>query len=710
MTRWSSGGRWLALGLALAAGVAYFWWTRPSGPATPDSDQNVLLITIDTLRADALGSYGGRASTPNLDRLAAQGVRFTFAHAHSVVTLPSHTTILTGRLPFEHGVRDNSGYRVKDGTATLATRLKTAGFATGAFVAGFPLTKQFGLTPGFDVYDDEIPETRPVGEIAVPERQANAVVSRAKTWIDSQQGRFFAWVHVFDPHSPYKAPDEYLSRYPDRPYDAEVSWTDAALAPLLDRVAALRRPTLVIVTADHGESLGEHGELTHGMFAYEPTLRVPLIMTTLGGTSKGRPASGTIDTPARHIDIAPTVIEAAGLPVDPVLPGASLRLLVTGATSDRPSYFEALTYNIVRGWAPLTGVVSAREKYINLPIPELYDLAGDPKEERNLAPASAARVSTLAGLLDGFHASAPARPGRESAGTTAALRSLSYITGSAPAKAKYTEADDPKRLVAIDRDLQRANDLYGAGKIDETTALLRQVIATRKDTTDAYVALAHLFWESGRPKEAVATLEQALTAGAPGHEVRLRLGIYLAESGIDPRRALTVLETLPRTDAEVLNAVGVANLAAGRLEDASRAFRDVLALDPTNGMAYQNLAVVRLHESNAAPNTGERRRLLDEAGTLARQAIQADPALSKAYTTLGVAQSDAGQKLEAIDSWKRAVSIDATEFDALYNLTVTLIDTGRLDEARTYARQFVTTAPQGGYGPNIQQLRGFLGK
>ena len=707
----SARGPIVAIGLALVAGAGLLWWWQSRPPENRQAlDQNILLITIDTLRADALGSYGGRASTPNLDRLAAGGRRFTFAHAHSVMTLPSHTTILTGRLPFDHGIRDNSGYRVKDGTATLATRLKAAGFATGAFVAGFPLTKRFGLTPGFDVYDDEVPDTRVAGVLDMPERRADVVISRARNWLDKQQGRFFGWVHLFDPHAPYEPPAEYLARHPNRPYDAEVSWTDAALAPLLDRLATLPRPTMVIVTSDHGESLGDHGELTHGMFAYEPTLRVPLIVSTVDpGRSPGEAGPVVIDAPAQLIDIAPTVIDAAGLPQDSTLPGLPLRNLGDHPAQDRPAYFEALTYNIVRGWAPLRGVLEGRMKYIDLPIPELYDLAADTGEQNNLAPAAPARVTSLATLLAGFKSAMPDRPGRESADTVAALRSLGYVAGSAPLKSRYTEADDPKRLVTIDRDLQRANDLYQSGKVDETIALLRGVISQRKDTADAYVSLAHIFWESGRPRDAVATLEQALAAGAPGPDLRMRLGVYLAESGSDPKRAVALLERLPQTDVDVLNALGITYLAAGRPDDATRAFREVLALDATNGLAYQNLAAVKLQQALAMPPTA-RAGLLKEAETLARQALDADPALAKAHTTLGVAQSESGQKAEAIESWKRAVALDPREFDALYNLVVTLVGTGRLEEGRGYAKQFVSTAPPGAYGPAIQQLRGLLAR
>ena len=289
------GGRFrplLAAGIAvLAVATAVSWWSgRVRGFAvTPDSDRNVLLITIDTLRADAMSTYGGRASTPHLDALAARGARFTFAHAHAVVTLPSHTSILTGRYPYEHGVRDNNGYRVTTTTETLATKLKALGFATGAFVGGFPLDQRFGLNAGFDTYDDRIGETGSTVDFALPERRADAVVASALGWIGVQPSKWFGWVHVFDPHAPYQAPEEFARRYPGDPYAGEIAWTDYALGPLLDRLASLPRKTLVIVTADHetggltlldgnlktgyvdGQfSTGDHTGIMVPVFAYGP--------------------------------------------------------------------------------------------------------------------------------------------------------------------------------------------------------------------------------------------------------------------------------------------------------------------------------------------------------------------------------------------------------------------------------------------------------
>ncbi len=500
------------------------------------TDRNILLITIDTLRADAISVYGGRASTPYLDELATRGARFTFAHAHAVVTLPSHTSILTGTYPYEHGVRDNNGYRVRKGQPTAATRLKALGFATGAFVGGFPLDQRFGLNAAFDAYDDRIGEVGNTVDFALPERRGDAVVKSALDWIGAQSGKWFSWVHLFDPHAPYRAPAEFASRYPDDPYAAEVAWTDHALGALIDRLSALPRSTLVVVTADHGESLGEHGELTHGIFAYESTLRVPLLIAEIGGTmasSRTPPRGVVITAPVRHIDVLPTILEAAGAGADPKLPGTSLSALIaTESGGDRPSYFEAMTANLSRGWAPLRGVLVGTDKYIDVPIPELYALQSDPVEKQNLASAHRDRTDVLLNTLRTFNTAPPALPGEETSAVRDRLRALGYVGGSAAApRDRYTEDDDPKRLIDVDAMLHRAGDLYQNGRLEEAAGMFQQVIARRPESADAYRYLAFVYWQAGRPGDAIATLETALKNGITHRDVRVKLGVYLAETG-----------------------------------------------------------------------------------------------------------------------------------------------------------------------------------
>jgi arylsulfatase A-like enzyme/Tfp pilus assembly protein PilF len=667
--------------LALAAAGLWLWLRTPSFVLQADAQRSILLVTIDTLRADAVGSYGGRALTPNLDGLAARGARFAFAHSHAVVTLPSHASILAGRYPYEHGIRDNTGYRFPASMPTAATLLKARGFATGAFIGGFPLDRRFGLDVGFDVYDDRLGAA--TDESGERERRADAVVSSALDWIGRQQGPWFAWVHLYDPHVTYSAPPEWASRFPSEPYLAEVSWTDAALGPLFDRLRTQSRPSLVVATADHGEGLGDHGELTHSVFAYETVLHVPLVIAELGAA---RPASRgiTVETPVRHVDLLPTLLDAAGAPAVADLPGASLAALIAdGRGADRPTYFEAMSASVARGWAPLRGVVVERDKYIDLPIPELYDLAADPGELRNDVSVRADRARVLQNVLKSFNTAPPGRPGVETPETRERLRSLGYIGGgSAAARDTYTEADDPKRLIELEQAIHRAMDAYQQGRGEEAVGLLRQVIAKRPDTEDAYRRLAMMYWRAGNAPAAIGTLEEALRQGVTQSEVKIKLGQYLAEAG-QPGKAIALLETFRDVDPDALIALGNAYLAAGRRTDAIKTFRRLLAADPKNGLAHENIGVVHLGA-----------REYDPAETELRQAIDLDPRLAGAHTALGVVLAATGRRSEAIDAWKRAIDLDPGELHALFNITVNLAGTGRGAEARQYGERFLSMAPK----------------
>lgn len=654
----AAGPRNLAFLLTLAVVAAgSWWWLRPQHfSLAPNADRNVLLVTIDTLRADVLGSYGGRALTPNLDRLAANGARFDFAHAHAVVTLASHASILGGRYPYDHGIRDNTGYRYPPGQPTVAMMLKTAGFATGAFVGGFPLDRRFGLAAGFDTYDDRLTVT-PGVETTEGERRADIVVQSSLDWIGTQHGKWFSWVHVYDAHAPYAAPREWADRFPADPYLGEVSWTDHALGPLFDRLGSLDRPTLVIVTADHGESLGEHGEATHSLFAYESTLRVPLILAEVRPGKQAAPGT-TIHNPVRHVDLLPTILASAGITAPTGLAGSSLAPVIAGIENgDRPSYFEAMTAAVTRGWAPLRGVIVERQKYIDLPLAELYDLHGDAAEARNLVATQGSRAQVLFGVLRQFNTAPPGRARAETTETLERLRSLGYIGGgSVVVKEKYTEDDDPKRLIELEQMLQRATEAFRQGRADEAIGLYRTVIARRPDTEDAYRKLALVYWRTERPQEAVATLEAALRAGVTQAEVRIRLAQYLAQSG-QPVKAIALMEHDANDDPDALIALGNAYSLADRHADASRTFARLLALDPNNALAHQNIGIAQL----------QARDLPNAEGSL-RRAIELDPRLAGAYTALGVLLANTGRQTEAITCWQRALQLDPSDANARYNL------------------------------------------
>jgi len=664
------------------------------------ADQNVLLVTIDTLRADALGCYGGRAATPNLDRLAAEGVRYDFAHAHSVVTLPSHTTILSGLYPFQHGVHDNAGYRVRPDTTTLATLLETKGWATGAFVGGFPVAAQFGLNRGFDVYDDRFGETHASSEFAMAERPASVVVDHAMTWLDAQRSRWFLWVHVYDPHAPYDPPEPYRSEYASDPYAGEVAFTDHALGPLLDRArAGSDRPTLVVVTGDHGEALGDHGEATHGLFAYEATLRVPLIIAQVEAGHSRSPA-GVSKAPVDHVDLLPTTLDALGMAAPSGLPGRSLLGRSSADTGDRASYFEALSASLNRGWAPLRGVLVGHTKYIELPIPELYDLSKDPSEEHNLVDQDPERTRLLQTRLKDFGATATGAPRAEDPKTLAQLRSLGYLSASpVPGRKTYTEDDDPKRLIDVDRAIHEGITLFGLGRLGEAETAYRGIIARRPGLSLAYQYLAFIQWERGETASAIATLRHALDAAGPNADIEAKLGTYLSQTGaVD--EALPLLEhavSLPTSDLDTLNALGIAYARQGREQDALATFQKVLAIDPGDAMALQNIGTVHLA-------AGE----LQAAGDAFRRALASNPNWAAAYTGLGVVERRTGHQQQAIDAWTKAVALDPNDFDALFNLATELVNAGQREAARPYLERFVNTAPPAFYASDIARLRALL--
>ncbi len=696
------GNRRAAVRLAAAALVlaaAALWWVRvrPDGArVVRNADQNVLLVTIDTLRADALGSYGGRAATPNLDRLAQGGLRFTFAHAHAVVTLPSHSSILTGRYPFEHGVRDNAGYRLDESADTLAEIARRHGMATAAFVGAFPLDRQFGLNQGFDLYRDVGGRMVAQGDFAFAERRAEEVVAEARAWIDAQPRKWFVWVHLFDPHAGYAPPPPFDRQYQDDPYAGEVAYVDWALGPLLDAVGRFSRPTTLVVTADHGEGLGDHGEATHGTFAYESTLQVPLILAQVG---PGAQAAGgrSVDAPARHVDIVPTIADLLGLEVPGDLPGRTL--LAAEGDDSRPSYFEAMTPMLKRGWAPLSGVIAGGDKYIDLPIPEAYDLATDAREARNLAATDGARVAALTSTLRAFGAVLPGEPRAERADVRARLQALGYVSGSTPRKARYTDEDDPKRLIDVDRLMMEGIDLYRRGRLAEAMEAYRAVLARRPTMGLGYRRLAFLQWHEGRRAAAIATLRTAREILGADLDVDVRLGTYLAEAG-SPSEAIPLLERVTSADpgnTEALNALGIAHGRAGDGARALAAFARVLAQDPRDAFALENMGAVHLAQDDLAA-----------AGQAFTRAVENDPRSSRAHAGLGIVASRSGRIDLAISSLRTAVSLDATNFDALYNLCVVLVTATRTAEARPYVEQFVRTATPGVYSREIDEFRAWL--
>jgi arylsulfatase A-like enzyme/Flp pilus assembly protein TadD len=674
---------------------------RGPAPARREAGLNVLLVTIDTLRADAVGAYGNRSvATPWIDRLAAAGVRFDQAHAHNVITFPSHSNILSGRYPLDHGVRDNSGFRFPKGTDTLATLLKAHGYRTAAFVSAFPLASRFGLDQGFDVYDDRFLTGESGSTLAVQERPGPETVAAALRWWNAQgEAPRFLWVHLYEPHFPYAPPEPFASRYHDDPYHGDVAAADAALEPLLAPLlsAGAEGRTLVVLTADHGESLGEHGERTHGIFAYEGPLRVPLVIFC-----PRLLAPRVVAEPVRHVDLVPTILDAVALPPVQGLTGRSLLAVAGGAGPAPASYFEALSGMTNRRWAPLYGVIREKMKYIELPLPELYDLAADPKEDHNLASSRPQELDQMRVLLARLRsADRGVQRVKENAETRERLRALGYLAAadSAP-KERFGEDDDPKRLIALDAELQTVTARHQAGDLAGALALCQEIVERRPQMPLALVQLASLHREAGHVDAAVRTAQQAFIQNPDDAETAALLGRYLSDAG-RPREAVALLDAF--ADAldplpDVLMAWGVALAQLGRAPQALAAFERVRKLDPANALALVNVGTVHLMARDYV-----------RASTAFEAALELNPGMARAHNSLGVIAAETGHPNTAIERWKRAVELDPRDVDTLFNLGSLLRKQGRANEARPYLERFLAVAPPPLYGRDLARVRSWLG-
>jgi arylsulfatase A-like enzyme/cytochrome c-type biogenesis protein CcmH/NrfG len=671
----------LAGGLAVAALTGCRWAVPPSVTAAAPAGgrPNVLLVTIDTLRADRLGCYGrAPAMTPILDGLAARGARFATAVAHVPLTGPSHASILTGLNPLGHGVRDNGGYALPEGARTAAEDFGKAGYRTAAFVSGFPLNRRFGFDRAFDVYDDHLPKGDDPRRALHVERFADATTDAVLRWLDpraaSAEGRpFFLWVHYYDPHAPYEPPPRFAARFADAPYDGEVAFVDEQLGRLLKRLEErgdLAR-TVVLVTADHGESLGEHGEQSHGLFVYDATIRVPFVVS---GPSIG--SGRAPETIARGIDVLPTLLDYAGIARRPDIEGRSLRPAIEGRDmSDAPAYAETLYPQRELGWAPLFAWRTSRYKFIEAPKPELYDLAADPGEAVNRAASENAR---LVPMRDALRA-ALARPVPDAAAAldpeaAERLRALGYVGGGAGGAPTGASLRDPKDGVPLLRGL---NTGMMAVRTDPALAIreLTAVLAEDPGLLVARRSLAMAYGTARQYQRAVAELRRLAKDAPLSAEDEVVLGDNLRFAGrLD--EAVAVLEETARKNprfAQPWISLAEAHVKAGKLAEARASYERVLEFSPDHIEALRglgDLAVVAEDASGAEKRYG--------------RILEVDPADAGALSKLGVVRMRTGRPEEAISLFRRAIEREPKNGEALLYLAGALASTGRPAEAVPY--------------------------
>ena len=697
-------GRWIRRVALIAAGLAALGggWIlfggsvprllRPAGP------RNLLLISLDTVRADRLGSYRyAAAQTPRIDALASSGLRFEQATTVVPLTLPAHSSLMTGTFPGWHGVRDNGGFYLDDDQRTLAEVLKEHGYRTGGFVGTFVLDRRWGIAQGFDRYFDEFDLDKFADAAAMDmiQRPGSAVVDRALAWLgENRDQRFFAWVHLYDAHTPYQAPESVQSQFPrtrDGAYDAEIAYVDLQVGRLVDALRADGRlsDTVIVVVADHGEMLGEHGEATHGFFIYEAATRVPLIIN-----GPGVPAA-VIRDQVRIVDVMPTALSLLDVGVPTAVQGVDLMPLASGEALDLIAHSESWYPRYHYGWSELRSIQDGRFKLIQAPRPELYDLSNDPREERDRSVDDAARRDGFVRALDAFE-SRTKRDGADQGPrpidpeTEERLAALGYVSGRINLKKLDQPAGgDPKDKIALYNLLKLAASLSIEGKLDESAAAVKAALAEDPDIVEAHMVLGNVYKKMKRPEDAIAAYRDALARDEEHQNALFSLALAYKDEG--------------------------------RFEEARIGFERARALDPRNGKVLWQLADLWMRQGDTARaeavindalerQVDEPRFLLklgeicieakrfDEAEQALRRALEKKPGLVLAHFDLGLVHEGRGQLAQAIDAYQTELAGNPTAYRAAFNAAKLLQKIGRANDAIAHFRKVVEIEPAFGTG------------
>lgn len=668
---------------------------------------NVVLITIDTTRADHVGCYGySEPTTPNIDQIAEEGVVFTNAFATNPVTLPSHTSILSGTYPIQHGVRDNSTYVVNDEVTTLAEMLRAKGYRTAAFVGAFVLDGIFNLDQGFDFYDDDVGrdwakdeiERRAANAFGFDERKANLVTHSALDWLQNRpSGPFFVWAHYFDPHQPLNPPDPHRSRFTDA-YDAEIAYVDEQIGELL---RSLREDssfdnTVVVIVADHGEGLMDHGEPTHSLFIFDSTMHVPLVIKPV--EQRG---SSVVDGIVSTVDIVPTILEMIGEEVPDFVQGRSLVSAMEGEPipEDRSIYMESLTARLACGWGELRGLRSRDEKLIYGPKPRLYGVDEDPGEVYDLAQADAESVRRMTDGLeeaidtwkseDSSHAVVGADPE-----TLERLRSLGYITGS-PAQAASVTEDLEDVIGMVDpHEKRHLFDLYSTsgedirtGEIQVGIAKLERIVASEPGFKEAVKALATAYLlHAEQPERARELFERTLSIDPAQDDALYFLGLIYLNSG-DLEAARIQFEKILEfgsAKAPALHQLGRIDAQLGDEASSRRHFELALEGDPNHLGAL--IALGAWHG---------RRKEHDEAADYFRRARTLAPDDAEVLYNIGIWYLQENDIDAAIHHLERVVELNPVDQDAYFVLGTLYTERGEVEKARRalmLARPLASTA------------------
>jgi arylsulfatase A-like enzyme/Tfp pilus assembly protein PilF len=660
-------------------------------------DLNVILITIDTLRSDRLSCYGSDlVETPNIDSFASEGVLFSNAASTVPFTLPAHSSILTGLYPPGHGVRENVGYNLDPSIPTLAEVLSSGGWATAGFVSAFVLDRRWGIGRGFDHYFDDFDlQDFDTPNLSSVQRSGDVTLAESVRWLDQRpkDSPFFLWLHLYDPHDPYTPPEPFKSQYPQRPYDGEVAYTDALIGDFRRALEerGLLSNSLIVLTADHGEGLGDHGESMHGFFVYDSTIHVSLIVRPPKAADGGQ----VVDSAVSHVDIFPTILDAVGLPAPKRVHGQSLLPAMLGEdlASDRGVYSESFYPLLHYGWAPLRAIRKGSRKLISAPRPEVYDIQADPREERNLsyelpdvATELGRRLAELRTDIEGDAPTPGAAPDIDPE-TLAQLEALGYAAGQGGVSLEEEEdrpRADPKDKIGIHRTIMRAQSLM-QDDADTAERTLLAVLNSDPDILDAHQMLGHLTTAQRRYEEALGHFRRALELD-PAHKKSL-MGMassYRAlgrreEALVGFRRVLEV--TGPDTRASI--AIADIEINLGRLNEAAEALSDAADTTEVPGLIHNKLGEVRAEQGRP-----------DEAMALFVEAIGETDEFAVPYFNIAVLYEERGDARSAIANYEKAIELAPKYYEAQFNLGRLLGHLGQVDQQQALWEASIESNPE----------------
>jgi arylsulfatase A-like enzyme/Tfp pilus assembly protein PilF len=647
--------------IVIGMGIWFSLHKRKANAVFPDA--NILLITIDTVRPDYLSCYGSSNRTPNLDQIANSSILFENAFSQVPLTFPSHTSILTGLFPVHHSVHQNGLEIFAKPDSLITTTLQAHGYKTGAVVSSFVLDRKFGLARNFDIYDDQMERLPTISTNFEVERSGKETLGAAEKILKQWKGqKWFLWIHFYDPHAPYNPPS------PRTGYAGEIQFVDDQIGNLMSwlKENQLRERLIIGITGDHGESLGEHGEKTHGFFVYNSTLKIPMMLSFPGVSPKH------VSAAAATVDLTPTLLELAGIPDSQKRDGQSLLM---DSQKNRDIYFES-RYPELLGWNGLQGIIRGNWKLISTTRSELYDWEKDQRETQNMFSAKQEISGPMKNDLARLAPAGETSPAVTDAETLEKLKSLGYVGSGNLSKPNRTA--DPKDKIA----------LWSKYEVSLATGdkqpILEKLVSQEPVNNFFRLALANAYREKKDWNGTVAQLKEAIRNDSSDANSYHELAVTYREMKNYPEglRAEDAAITLQPSRTEFHGVRGMILVETGRFEMAKAEFNQVIEKDPNNGIAWNNLG-------NAYRETNE----LEQAAQAYKKSIELAPHYAYPQNGLGTILVRQGRTREAIPYFEKALELDPKFVEVYLNMGIAFHSLNEIAKARTLYETFLKIAP-----------------